>query len=88
MVHVATCRDRGCQRLLKDQGRPTKESYFCRFLCEFGQLIQALQVRLSDIFEICIDCHKKAHEMRIIHKAGHMPLSRTLSRLITVEKIG
>ena len=28
------------------------EFYFRRFLCEFGQLVQAQQVRLSDIFEI------------------------------------
>ena len=43
------------------------EFYFRRFLCEFGQLVQAQQVRLSDIFEIRTDCHRKAHEMRNIY---------------------
>ena len=64
------------------------EFYFRRFLCEFSQLVQVQQVRLSDIFEIRTDCHRKAHEMRNIHKAGCMPLSRTLSRLMTVKKLG
>ena len=64
------------------------EFYFRRFLCEFGQPIQAQQVRLSDIFEIRTDCHRKAHAMRNIHKAVRMPLSRTLSRLMTVKKSG
>ena len=57
-------------------------------LCEFGQLVQAQQVRLSYIFEIRTDCHRKEHEMRNIHKAGRMPLSRTLSRLMTAKKSG
>ena len=69
-----------------DRSRKTEnEFYFRRFRCEFGQLIQAQQVRLSDIFEIRTDCHSKAHVMRNIPKAGHMPLSRTLSRLMTAK---
>ena len=59
------------------------EFNFRRFLCVFGELFQAQQVRLSDVFEIRTDCHSKAHDMIYIHKAGHMPLSRTHSRLMT-----
>ena len=63
-------------------------SCFGRFLFVFGQLIQARQAALSDIFENRIDSHRRAHGMKNIHKVGHMQLSRTPLRLMTVNKSG
>ena len=62
---------------------------FGQFLYVFGQLIQAQQALLSDIFESRVDCHRSAaHEMKNMHEVGHMRLSQTPLRLMSVKESG